>query len=891
MSGIHHYRRIAAKSDRSDNAKWLPFTVHSKDTAAVAELLFCNWLSDSQRYYIASHLFPDTDIDTGTEQSVDFCRLLALLHDTGKLTPAFAGKIAGNIYGYSDRLMSVGISLDRLADASRSPHNIAGETILNYFGFPETISVIIGSHHGRAYSSYEDDMKNHSYNYFGYHNINEKEWTQMWREWIDYSINAAGFSSIDELPSPDIKCQMLLTGLLIMSDWIASNTEYFPLIDVDIYELDEDELSRRAESAWERLGLPLCWSAKCGCDISELFIERFGFEPNEVQRLFSEAVRDNEGAGIYILEAPMGIGKTEAALAGAELLAQKHGLGGIYFGLPTQATANGLFGRIRAWAEQQCDGESRTIRLAHGMTDLNEEYRSLFRGTAAAPEDGGVIVHEWFEGRKQALLADFVTATVDQFLLASLKQRHVMLRHLGLSGKAVIIDECHAYDAYMNVYLDKTLTWMGAYGVPVIILSATLPPQRRDELIGSYLKKRKIAYSHSDADENTYPVLTYTSGNEVIRKALGGGQEIRETEIDTIGEAELASVLKERLAGGGCAAVIVNTVAYAQSLSRELALQLEGFEVKCFHSRFTAPDRAEIERELLKRVGKGSVREERDGLVVVATQVIEQSLDLDFDYMATELCPMDLLLQRSGRLHRHKRERPERLKAARLSVLSPAEGKQGSIYSKWILDRTEKYLPQKLNVPECIPYLVRMTYAEPETDEERESGEWYEYQRVISDKKLKAQGYCINSQFINSKQNNTLPYFLDDDCGRDNYRKAEASVRDGDETIEVLVMQKSGEGEISFLPWYMGGASVNIYDVPSEAEAIAIARSRLRLPARLCRPYNFKRTCDELKNIPGRWKESKWLKEELLLLLDDELEAEVSGIRLRYSREIGLEII
>ena len=889
MSGIHHYRLIAAKSDRSDNIKWLPFTVHSKDTAAAAELLFCNWLSDAQRYYIASHLFPDTDIDTGTEQSAAFCRLLALIHDTGKLTPAFTAKIAGNISGYTDRLMSAGICLDRLADASRSPHNIAGEAILDRFGFPETISVIVGSHHGRSSSSYKDDIEIHPYNYFGYKEINKAEWTQMWREWIDYSITSAGFSSIDELPSPDIKCQMLLTGLLIMADWIASNTEYFPLIDVDIYELDEDELSRRAESAWERLGLPLCWSAEGSCDISELFIERFGFEPNEVQRLFSEAVRDNEGAGIYILEAPMGIGKTEAALAAAELLAQKHGLGGIYFGLPTQATANGLFGRIRAWAEQQCDSESRTIRLAHGMTDLNEEYRSLFRGTAADSEDGGVIVHEWFEGRKQALLADFVTATVDQFLLASLKQKHVMLRHLGLSGKAVIIDECHAYDAYMNVYLDRTLTWMGAYGVPVIILSATLPPQRRDELIGSYLKKRKISYSYSDADENTYPVLTYTSGNEVNRKSLGGGREVMETEIDRVSKAELASVLKERLTDGGCAAVIVNTVAYAQSLSRELSSQLDGFEVKCFHSRFTAPDRTQIERELLKRVGKDSVRKDRDGLVVVATQVIEQSLDLDFDYMATELCPMDLLLQRSGRLHRHNRERPEGLRTARLSVLSPLEDRQGSIYSKWILYRTEKYLPQKLTLPECIPYLVRRTYAEPETDEERESEEWREYQRMISDKKLKAQGYCIKSQLINSRTKNTLPDLLDDDCGSN--REAEASVRDGEETIEVLVMKKNGEGEISFLPWYMGGASVNIYDVPSQAEAIAIARSRLRLPALLCRPYNYKRTCDELKNIPDRWKESKWLSGELLLLLDDELEAEVSGIRLRYSRETGLEII
>ena len=183
------------------------------------------------------------------------------------------------------------------------------------------------------------------------------------------------------------------------------------------------------------------------------------------------------------------------------------------------ASFSGCPRRLRRTADEEKTLHS--IQLAHAAADLNDDYHALVSGnTVMYDEDGsGLVVHSGLSGRKQALLSDFVIGTVDQMLLAALKQKHVMLRHLGLAGKVVIVDECHAYDAYMNQYLDRILTWLGVYKVPVIILSATLPSARRTEMIKAYLG-HKSGGSASWMHSLDYPQLTYTDGNSVMQKAL-----------------------------------------------------------------------------------------------------------------------------------------------------------------------------------------------------------------------------------------------------------------------------------------------------------------------------------------------------------------------------------
>ena len=221
-------------------------------------------------------------------------------------------------------------------------------------------------------------------------------------------MQESGFSSVDELPQLTIPAEILLTGLLIMADWIASNTRYFPLIPVE--EVGSDTLyPARVDRAWEALDLTSPWEVQSDVTEPGAFAERFGFPPNEVQRAMLEAVSRTQEPGIFILEAQMGVGKTEAALGAAEVLARHGSEGGIFFGLPTQATANGIFERLLAWAEKQPDGLEHSIKLAHGMAELNETYLRLQQDAVRVEEDleadpdadqeSRVMVHQWFRGQ------------------------------------------------------------------------------------------------------------------------------------------------------------------------------------------------------------------------------------------------------------------------------------------------------------------------------------------------------------------------------------------------------------------------------------------------------------------------------------------------------------
>ena len=893
---------LAAKSTQKNALQWLPAWVHFADTANIIRKLVVTWLPAS--------VVHAADSEMSQEDFLNLCTFLALTHDIGKLTPVFQSGISEQFPELRTRIEQSGLLLygmNSLLSASNSPHALAGEAILLDFDCPQSVAVVVGAHHGKPQEikyDVENQTRYYEENYYGCKGKDSEQgklWEAVRQEWLQFSLETSGYTSVEGLPQLNMGAQMLLTGLLIMADWIASNTNYFPLIDIDDNGADSS-VEYRVQKAWETLHLPDLWTPSCFFMDDAQFQSRFGFLPNEVQKTMIKAAEDAVQPGILILEAQMGVGKTEAALAAAEVLTAKTGSAGLFFGLPTQATANGIFPRLEQWAMEQSEDTLHSIRLAHGMAELNEQYQALFHGASQLAEDmnpSGLVAHQWFEGRKQALLSDFVIGTVDQLLMAALKQKHVMLRHLGLAGKIVIVDECHAFDAYMNTYLDRALMWLGGYGVPVILLSATLPEKRRLEFISAYLGRKKLKDDELPVSR-AYPILTWTDGEDIKQQAISVDTPSKTVSVKCISDEAIADCLKQALSEGGCAGVIVNTVSRAQNLADNLKKLLPDTEILVFHSHFLMPDRAQKEHVLLQRLGKKSTPDTRDNLIVVGTQVLEQSLDIDFDVLITDLCPMDLLLQRLGRLHRHTRKRPANVTQPCCAVLGANTEtlEEGSrfVYGDWLLLQTKRLLPNSITLPQDIPMLVQDTYQEPQdTSELNETARqaWSDYCRHIDSQKEKAKVYSIPKPSLSKRYANlnVISDLLSTDLP-DNEERAQATVRDGDASISVLVMMLRKDGQISFLPWQNGGVVVPANHVPSEEECRQIARQRMNLPRVFCVGKNLDRTIEELERMNSQmipeWQESFWIKGELILLLNEACSAELCGFHITYTQEEGL---
>lgn len=915
----------AKKARDSQESKWLPLIVHMADAAETAALVWQNWLPASTKRKIADGLgLSMGDAAEYDEAALPCLTFLAAAHDLGKAIPAFQGRLGPfdldeQLYR---QLTSAGLSLPDYFHPREARHFWASQLILEKYGFHRKLAVILGGHHGQPpnYAQLYNLKKSYLMD-LGWEQGQEK-WIELQQVLLAYALEIAGISAAEARAwEPDITAQVLLSGLVIMADWLSSNEDLFPYFD-----LSEGlkSFAGRAEIAWQELALPECWIPEdAWVQIGNgLYEKRFGIsEPRPIQLAMLDTLGEMLHPGLVILEAPMGEGKTEAALAAAEMMAEKTKRSGIFFALPTQATANGLFPRVLEWIGRLESGSEHAIHLAHGKADLNELYGGiksiskmggnwLIGDEKEGTESDAIVVHEWFRGRKKGILADFVIGTIDQVLMAGLKQKHLALRHLGLANKVVILDECHAYDTYMSQYLYKVLNWLGAYGVPVIVLSATLPGEKRKQLCDAYLNQMvEKAYDPIFDDEEPekvaqpnwattrdYPLITYTKGGEILQKKVLGRQRSQEIAIRILPEdQELALVLANLLSDGGCAGIIVNTVKRAQ----EIALMLKehfGSDVCLLHSRFIGVDRAQKEKDLFEKLGPDGVRPWR--YIVVGTQIFEQSCDLDFDLLITDICPMDLLIQRIGRLHRHERNRPSKLKEPVCYVT----GMDGSgfdrgaelIYGKYLLMNTQALLPESLMLPCAIPHLVQETYGpegvsiNPDLLMEYEAAKEKEESKA-EDKKIKAETFQISDP---CKGTEDLVGWLDMALTNDpSGKRGEAAVRDTENTLEVFVVQRRGS-EYYTLPWLdkYGGCKLSVFEPPGEKLAKAVAECSIQLPLSLC--YKLDRTIQELEETAlgelYEWQSSSWLKRELFLVLDEQLTAELCGYHLQYNRDYGL---
>jgi CRISPR-associated endonuclease/helicase Cas3 len=463
---------------------------------------------------------------------------------------------------------------------------------------------------------------------------------------------------------------MRLAGLTAVADWIGSMEDVFtyepPQVSMEAYW---PVALQRAEDALARAGMRPCRSTTAK-GFRELFP---GYEPWPLHRAAESVAANVSGPTLILIEAPMGEGKTEAALLLANTLAARLGQQGLYIGLPTRATANQMFGRVSSFLQHCVPGAPPILVLAHGEASLTEMPRLSAVYDSEGDRAGGVRAETWFLPKKRTLLAEHAVGTIDQALLGVLRTRHGFVRLFGLAGKIVVLDEVHAYDTFTSTILERLIEWLGALGATVVVLSATLPRSRRRALSGAYMRGHGVALR--EPEEAAYPRISTVareacSAVNVSPRGASVSIEIRriDTDVDRLAQ-EIAGSLRD----GGCVGWICNTVARAQAAYAAVARIAGGVPRLLIHARMFPDDRLRRERRLEALLGpehRGARRPER--CVVVGTQVLEQSLDVDFDLLVSDLAPLDLLLQRAGRLHRHRgRKRPAAHSQARLWIARP----------------------------------------------------------------------------------------------------------------------------------------------------------------------------------------------------------------------------
>ncbi|AJF70292.1 CRISPR-associated helicase/endonuclease Cas3 [Streptomyces vietnamensis] len=896
---------------------------HMLDTAAVAEFMFDRFLAPATRDML--------DRVSGGRGRRFFAWLCGM-HDCGKATPAFqrksgaeAAALAGVGLGWRAAIVT--------AEVSRQwSHDKAGAFLLRQAlkasgrwerRHVDWVCPMVSGHHGTLRGATMKDIAHAQGDAHG----KTAEWRRVQELVVEVFTAALGFESLADAQPVAVPAraeQLGLLGMVVMADWIASDSTRFPGVP-DLAQVSLAGARRRAAAAWEerRLGGGLRRLRPTdGCDVIEL---RFGHGARASQALAVDVVRAMKVPGLVFLEAPMGEGKTKTALAAAEVVAERFGLSGVFVGMPTQATADPMFTQVRAWAAAADPGSEDDVVLLHGKRAFNPEWKAIqagdwstadarFRAVQEDAPDACCVSRQgpadWFLGPKRGLLAHLTVGTIDQLLYAATRTRHVMLRTAGLSGKVVILDEVHACDVYMSQFLKEALHWLGQARVPVLLLSATLPPGQRAELASAYMSG-----ATGTTDETELPVPGgYPNVTAVwpgmpapvvvhaptwredlpVRVKVVPEPPVRrgKSASDRDQEQPVIDLLTRELAEGGVALVIRNTVKRAQRTYRELAAAFPGERV-ILHGQLTTSARADRTEHLLDQLGPSAApRPER--LILVATQVAEQSFDIDADLIVTDIAPIDLLLQRIGRVHRHTAtKRPGHLRRPTVYVTAlgsrsdlPPTFERGAeyIYGRHLLLRTAATVVEAEKsggwaIPSQVPRLVSAVYGADEVvpdgwadAAEQAREEW------AAEQERRRQAAA---PFLLSRPGERVLPHLDGlhyaatDASTEDHLAA--TVRDGDMSIEVVLVLQDPDGYRT-----LDGRRLGPGGAPPSDALGSLAGDMMRLPQRLTST-----AIDHLAPLPG-WSEHAWLRRTRALVLDTARTAHVGDYVLTYDPETGL---
>lgn len=803
---------------------------------------------------------------------------LVSLHDLGKISPGFQNKVRS----LTGSQRQAGFPFPAVVETD---HGLSGLAELRGLLPREAREVAraLAAHHGSfaANKPYKGER-------FG-----DGPWSLARRSAMSELASLYGV----EATAPELSAGslMALAGLTSVADWIGSDTAFFPPAGPDppLLSAYAQQAEKQAEEALDAVG----WRPLCGLAEPIGFQGQFGFHPNVLQARTAEIAEGLQEPACVVIEAPMGMGKTEAALHLADHLLVKAGHIGLYFALPTQATSGQMFRRVcEDYLDCRLAGSSADVLLLHGQAAFDETYEALRLKADPAPdptdihdEPGGTaLAAGWFRGAKRGLLTPVAVGTIDQALMGALQCRHAFVRLYGLANKVVILDEVHAYDAYTTGLIERLVEWLAAMGSSVVILSATLPAERRRRLLK--------AYGAADAvEDGRYPRITVAARSRAAQTVTVQAPPQKPVRLVALtgGVAAALDQLANLLQDGGCAALLCNTVDGAQAafLDARAHPGLAEAESDLLHARFPVVRRAELTRRIVDRYGRNGQRPKRG--LVIATQVIEQSIDLDFDVMISDLAPIDLLLQRMGREHRHHEHdstRPPRLQAPVLYWIEPdkqdhqpAFGVNGHVYDAWILLKTWLLLRDtpELSGAGQIEAMVEAVYGDagpvvPEYLSEWAAGLEREWRNSVTNLDGWAEKQALRSPSARDPFESGLQ-LPDDPDQHGEYQRP--LTRLGDPSVTVVCGVETGDPESVGLP--DGGAAIDLSRPPDDEGVKRLLGASTRLS------YRGWVAALNAESVPSAWRQAAPLRHCRLLRFHDGA-CRLGGLELWLDKDLGL---
>lgn len=705
-----------AKSDRDkEKGSWHPLIGHLLDVSACAEIILDREPQRTLELYAQ-------DLNTTLSQAKAWVCALAGLHDIGKASPAFQQKWdEGKERGWSNGLVW---KTDPTPPPYDISHSVISEAVLpellEDIGWnpraAQNISAAVGEHHG--YRAIQENLDS----------VVGKEkgkgiWNDVRRELFEAVLWVLKPGEAPQVPLYGGAAFERLAGLTSFADWVGSSFDFSSVPDdlASYYESAKAQAVAKLDSVgWFRREVLLPERQRLEEVFAYLGKPDQPFQARPLQSAIEQLLDGIENTpALLLVEAPMGEGKTEAALYAHLRLQATNSHRGMYIALPTQATGNLMFERTKEFLGRYGKSRRLDLQLLHGASELVEAYQKILVQSNTTESKEGVEAQIWFSHRKRGLLSEYAVGTVDQALLSILPTKHHFIRLWGLGNRVVVLDEVHAYDTYTNGLIESLVRWLRAMDSSVVLMSATLPKAKRENLLK--------AYGAQSIPEDEYPRITRVLKNDPTPTSFSFAARPQPTitlQAMPWGIESLAEKALSKAQSGGCIACIVNTVQRAQDLYRALAKNHDEVEVCLFHARYPLEERLYRERLVKVKFGKKSSlgRRRPHKAILVATQVVEQSLDLDFDAMLTDLAPLDLVLQRAGRLHRHPRNPQERhdhtqpeLWVAGLAAEGvPEFGSAERIYERYILLRSWLSLNerQKIELPADIDRLVQEVYSE-----------------------------------------------------------------------------------------------------------------------------------------------------------------------------------